>query len=437
MKRQNLNSSSFPTAEDSRHLENFNASDFLQMEFSSLDEKAAAFSYNFDEACIKTGFLMREICGNIGKKTLVRHPRTGKVEELLMFGSNNYLDLAQEPFIMKRGIEAIKKFGIGCGGPQLLNGNTSLHIALQNKLAEIKGAESAILFSSGYSTNVGWPNALLGKNDWLVYDLQSHGSLYDSMKTKQFNCMPFAHNDSLALKKRLEKIRSAYSTSTIIVCVEGVYSMDGDIAPLDLFRNVCDEYNALLCIDDAHGSGVMGEHGHGTQEHFGLTGKIDLFMGTFSKVYCVTGGYVAGKKHLIDFLRINARSNLFSASLPPYTVACVLASIEFIEQNPARVKSLRQNALYMAKKLQDAGLDAFTESAIIPIFIPQKFSVKEMVAELHDEGIFVNGIEYPSVPKNKQRIRLSIMSSFHAEELDFAVDKIIKVAVRKGIIPSH
>jgi glycine C-acetyltransferase len=421
--------------EDSRHLENFNAGDFLEMEFNSLDEKADAFSYNLTESCFKTGFLMREVCGNIGKHTLVKNPRTGFVEELLMFGSNNYLDIAQESYIVDRAIDAIRKFGVGCGGPQLLNGNTSLHIALQNKIAEIKGTESAMLFSSGYSANLGWPNALLGENDWLVYDLQSHGSLYDSMKTKQFNTMPFSHNDSHALSKRLERIRSTHPKSTIIVCVEGVYSMDGDIAPLDKFRAVCDQFDALLCIDDAHGSGVLGATGHGTQEHFNLTGKIDLCMGTFSKTYCVTGGYVAGKKHLIDFMRVNARSSLFSASLPPYTVATVLAAIEFIEKNPSRVKQLRDNAQYFATQLKNAGLNASTESAIIPVFIPQEHCIKSIVAELHDEGVFINGIEYPSVPKNKQRLRLSMMATFTKEELDFAISKILKVARRRNIIP--
>ncbi|MFI4918197.1 MAG: aminotransferase class I/II-fold pyridoxal phosphate-dependent enzyme [Legionellales bacterium] len=433
MKSQILNNEE---SEESRHLENFNVSDFLQMKFDSLDEKADAFSYNFQESCIKTGFLMREICGNIGKNTLVRNPRTGKEETLLMLGSNNYLDLAQEPYIINKAIAAVKHFGIGCGGPQLLNGNTSLHIELQNKIASIKGAEAAILFSSGYSANVGWPRALLGKDDWLIYDVQSHGSLYDSMKTKQFNSMFFPHNDTMALQKRLKKIRSTHPRSTIIVCVEGVYSMDGDIAPLGDLRKVCDDYHALLCIDDAHGSGVLGDHGHGTQEHFGLTGKIDLYMGTFSKVYCVTGGYVAGKKHLMDFLRINARSNLFSASLPPYSVAAVLAAIEFIEQNPQRVKMLHHNARYMAQKLCDAGFNAYTESGIIPIFIEQPHSVKEIVAELHDEGVFINGIEYPSVPKNKQRIRLSMMATFKQHELDYAIDKMVKMAMRRGIIPS-
>ena len=423
-------------SEESRHLENFNVSDFMQLKFDSLDEKTEAFSYKFQETCINTGFLMREICGNIGKNTLVRNPRTGKEESLLMFGSNNYLDLAQEPYIMNKAIAAVQKFGIGCGGPQLLNGNTSLHIELQNKIASIKGAEAAVLFSSGYSTNVGWPSALLGKDDWLIYDVQSHGSLYDSMKTKQFNSIPFHHNNPMALEKRLKKVRSTQPSATIIVCVEGVYSMDGDIAPLDEFRKICDDYQALLCIDDAHGSGVLGEHGHGAQEHFGLTGKIDLYMGTFSKVYCVTGGYVAGKKQLIDFLRVNARSNLFSASLTPYSVAAVLGAIEFIEQNPQRIKMLQHNARYMAQKLRDAGLDANTESAIIPIFIEQPHSVKEIVAELHDEGVFINGIEYPSVPKNKQRIRLSMMATFEQHELDYAIDKIVKMAIRRGIIPS-
>jgi glycine C-acetyltransferase len=423
------------SSDESRHLENFNVADFMQQEFDTLDQKASAFAENLKSSCIDTGFILREVCGNIGKYTKVRNPQNGIIEELLMFGSNNYLDLAQEPYIVNKAIEAIRDFGVGCGGPQLLNGNTSLHIALQNKIAQIKGTESAMLFSSGYSANVGWPNALLGENDWLVYDIQSHGSLYDSMKTKQFNAIPFSHNDVKALAIRLERIRKQSLKSVIIVCVEGVYSMDGDIAPLDEIRSICDQYNALLCIDDAHGSGVMGENGHGSQEHFNLTGKIDLCMGTFSKTYCTTGGFVAGKKHIIDYMRINARSSLFSASLPPSTVATVLAAIEFIESNPKRVKNLKDNAQYMAQKLASFGLNCQTETAIIPVFIPAEFSVKSIVTDLHKEGIFINGIEFPSVPKNKQRLRISMMATFTKEELDFAIAKIVQVTRQHGIIP--
>jgi 8-amino-7-oxononanoate synthase len=377
---------------------------------------------------------MREIVGKIGKKTLVRNPQNGKVEDLLMLGSNNYQDLSNHPHVVDSVIKAILEFGVGCGGPQLLNGNTDLHIKLQKKLAQSKGLEDCILFGTGYAANVGWTTALLSENDWLVYDIQSHGSLYDGIKMGDFKHTPFFHNDCESLKKRLSKIRDTDKKATIIVCVEGVYSMDGDVAPLVQIRKVCDQFNALLCIDDAHGSGVMGESGHGTQSHFGLNGLVDLCMGTFSKAYSVTGGYVTGKKYLIDYMRVNARSHLFSASLPPSTCAAVIAGMEVLEQEPERIAKLHENSSYMAKKLTEAGFKASTESAIIPILIPQEFSMRDLVVALHQEGLFVNGIEYPSVPRSRQRLRISMMSTFTKEEIDFAVEKMIKVGKQFGVL---
>jgi len=420
--------------EGSRHLENFDVHDFLQQDFETLEEKAKAFAFHLRNAHIKAGAIMREICGPVSKYTKVKNPRTQKIESLFMLGSNNYLDLAQEPFIQERMIEAIKEFGVGCGGPQLLNGNTSYHVALQNKLSSMKGAEHTILFSSGYSANVGWPTALLSKDDWLVYDVQSHGSLYDSMKMGEFSSLPFAHNDLEHLEKRLWNIRQKNPRSTIIVCVEGVYSMDGDIAPLDQIRRIALEYKALLCVDDAHGHGVLGKFGHGTQEHFGLEGKIDLVMGTFSKAYCVTGAFVSGPRDFIDFMRVNARSHLFSASLPPASIAAVLGAIEFVEKNPERVSRLRFNTQLLAGLLREAGLKAKSESAIIPVFIPSSIDILDLIVDLHEEGIFCNGIQYPSVPKNRQRLRLSMMATFTEEEIKSIAKKIILVCQKRGVI---
>lgn len=416
------------------NLENFNVHDFLKQDFKSLEEKASAFSYHINKV-IESGFILREVTGHISKETFVKDSQTGEIQRLLMFGSNNYQDMAREPYVVQKVQEAIAQFGIGCGGPPLLNGNTSLHIALQQKLAQIKGGEKAILFSSGYSANVGWSTALLGKGDWLVHDVQSHGSLYDGMKMGDFNTEAFPHNDCEGLVKRLRKVRRQSPSATVVVAVEGVYSMDGELAPLPDILKICRKYNALLCVDDAHGSGVMGKYGHGIQEHFGMEGQIDILMGTFSKAYSVTGGYVTGKKEIIDYMLINARSYLFSASLPPTSVAAVLGCIEFFEQNPQRIAQLHRNAKYMADKLNAHGLNVNYESAILPVFIPQHINMKVMIRELQLEGLFVNGIEFPSVPRSRQRLRISLMSTFTQEELDFAVDKIVKVCRKYNVIP--
>jgi glycine C-acetyltransferase len=377
---------------------------------------------------------MREAQGAAAHRMPVYDASTGQAREVLMLGSNNYLGLASEPFVIERTIEAIRKFGVGCGGPPLLNGYTSLHRELEAALARMKKCDDAILFSSGYAANVGWLTGLLGAGDVLLYDVQNHASLFDGMKMGRFEAIPFPHNDVAELRMRLMQVRWKQPYTNVVVCVEGVYSMDGDVPPLPEIRTTCTNYGALLAVDDAHGSGVMGERGHGTPEHFGLEGQIDIVMGTFSKTFGVTGGFVAASQKLVDYLRFFSRSYMFSASLPPPVVAAVLAGIEFLEAHPERVAKLRENVRTFVDALRAKGFDVTCETAIIPLLIPAAINVSSVVRRLHQEGVFVNGIEYPAVPRDRQRLRISMMATFGREDLDFAVEKLVKVGKEMGFL---
>lgn len=415
--------------------ENFSPEDFFsnRPQWDSIETRTHFFRPYFDQM-IDEGFLMREAMGPHGHRMLARDPITKEPREVLMFGSNNYLGLANEDYIAQKTIDAIKQWGTGIGGPPLLNGYTSLHKALEQKLAATKGTEDAIVYASGYAANVGWCTALLGKDDYLVFDELSHASLFDGMRMGRFRSIAFKHNDLEDLRQKLMEIRFEKPQANIIVCVEGVYSMDGDIAPLPDLSRVCKKYGALLAIDDAHGIGVTGEKGHGTHEHYHMEGKIDIIMGTFSKTLAATGGFIAGSKEIINYLRFFSRPYMFSASMPTTLVAQVLASLEFLDAHPERVKQLWHNLRYMEAGLNKAGYKVTCYSAIIPIHVPAHVNVRQLTARLHNEGVYVNGISFPAVPKSMQRLRLSMMSTFTEADLDFAIEVLARVGKEFGVI---
>jgi glycine C-acetyltransferase len=413
----------------SRHAENFSLEHFIDDQARTFERRFEEFR-PFVERVRGMGVVLREICGPAGPAVTVPDPATGGTRDVVMLGSNNYLALANEPEVIEAMVAATRKYGVGCGGPPLLNGTTSLHRLLEERLAAMKGCESAIVFPSGYAANIGWVTGLLGKGDVLVYDEQNHASLYDGIQLGRVRSLSFAHNDLDHLRHRLMQVRWRDPGANVVVAVEGVYSMDGDIAPLPEIRALCDNFSALLAVDDAHGTGVLGQHGRGSAEHFGLEGRVDVAMGTFSKVFATTGGFVAGTRDLVDWLRFFARSYMFSASLSPAVVASVLASIEFIEAHPERVQKLRDNTAYFAQALRHIGFAVEPPTAIIPIILPAGVSVPEVVAALYTEGVFANGVEYPAVPRDRQRLRLSIMATHTTEQLDFCAERIERVASR-------
>ncbi|WP_069163734.1 aminotransferase class I/II-fold pyridoxal phosphate-dependent enzyme [Nocardia altamirensis] len=414
------------------HGENFSLAHYLNPTARTFADRFADFR-PYVTRSRELGFVMREIAGPAGATVRLRDGTATR--DVIMLGSNNYLGLANEPEIVAAAVAATEEYGVGCGGPPLLNGTTSLHVQLEERLAELKGCESALVFSSGFAANVGWVTGLFGKGDLLLYDVQNHASLYDGIQLGRVRSMSFEHNDVEQLRLRLMQARWRNPGANIVVAVEGVYSMDGDIAPLAEIRELCDSFGAWLAVDDAHGTGVLGARGRGTAEHFGMEGRVDIAMGTFSKVFATTGGFVAGSKDLVDYLRFFARPYMFSAALSPAVVASVLAAIDFLDAHPERVAALHDNVGYFAEALRTIGFAVHPETAIVPILVPAEVPVAEVVAALDAEGVFVNGVEFPAVPRDQQRIRVSMMATLTRAQLDTAVDRIGAVARRFGFHP--
>ena len=418
------------------HAENFSLEHYLGKAGGAFEDRFADFR-PFVERVRGMGYVLREITGPSGPVVGVRDDATGERREVVMLGSNNYLGLANEPEIIAAAVAATRQYGIGCGGPPLLSGTTSLHRELEERLAEFKHCESAMLFSSGYSANLGWLTGLLRAGDVLIYDEQSHASLIDGIQLGRVRSIPFAHNDISALRYRLMQVRWRNPGANVVVAVEGVYSMDGDIAPLPAIKELCAGFGAWVAIDDAHGTGVLGARGSGVAEHFGMADEVELTMGTFSKVFATTGGFVAGTKDLVDTLRFFSRSYMFSASLAIPVVASVIAGIDFIANHPERPRQLHDNVAYLANTLCEIGFQVDPQTAIIPIVLPEGVSVAEVVAALYVEGVFVNGVEFPAVPRDQGRLRLSVMATLTKEHLDMCAERIERVARRFAFHPDQ
>jgi glycine C-acetyltransferase len=393
----------------------------------SLKERTAFFE-DFTNGLIENEemFCMRCITTAADREVEVTDIYTGETKKMLMFGSNNYLGFANHPYVKEKARRSIDGFGVGLGGPPLLNGYTSLHRHLEERLAALKGAEDAMIFSSGYGANVGLVSGLMNSDSIVLYDAYSHASFCDGIKMSGAQSYIFPHNDMHILERRMKNLRAA-SDKDIFVGVEGVYSMDGDLAPLDILVDLCKKYNAYLIVDDAHGTGVMGEHGRGTAEYFNVHGKVDITMGTFSKAFSVTGGFVTGPRSVINYLRFFARSYMFSASLAPNVIATVLAGLDVMENEPEVLESLRSNIKYTAEKLNASGFKADDKTAIFPLVAPEGMNIRKASSEFHRLGIFVNSIEYPAVPLSQQRFRISIMAVHTKEDINRLIDAVNQV----------
>ncbi len=360
---------------------------------------------------------MRRILSAADREVQIWDPYSKKKKKMLMFGSNNYLGLANHPQVKQEVRKAIDRFGVGLGGPPLLNGYTQLHRELEERLSHLKHSEATLIFPTGYSANVGLITALTTANDRVIFDALSHASFHDGLRMAKVTAETFAHNDVTHLEQMLRN-HSGHSHGETFVGVEGLYSMDGDLAPLDRIVTLCREYGAILMVDDAHGTGVMGENGSGTAEHFGVSKQIDIQMGTFSKTFGVAGGFISASKPLVDYLRFFARSYMFSASLPPVVVAAVLAGLKVLEQEPQLRKRLHQNVAYAAAGLRKLGFDVHPQAAIIPLRVPETMNIRKAAYRFHQAGIFINSIEYPAVPLSMQRFRISIMATHTREDID-------------------
>lgn len=432
----------------SNHAENFSLKDFFEVTGKTLTERVRPFS-DYYRTQMDEGLLLysRESQTPMDARIQVKDAASGKPHEMIMLGSNNYLGLANHPYVKDSVKRAIDEFGTGMGGPPLLNGMSRIHRELERRLAKLKGCEDAMLFASGFQANLGWVNGLLREGDVLLYDELNHASLYDGIRLAVANLgteggrsklrtQRFRHNDCAHLERLLQATvaREGSPHRQIFVAVEGVYSMDGDLAPLDRIRELCDRYGANLVVDDAHGTAVMGETGGGTAEHFGIKGRIEIAMGTFSKAFGTTGGFLAGKAEVIHYLRFFSRSYMFSAHLPPPTVASVLAGLDMLEREPERLRKLHDNAEYLASGLRGLGYAAERQAAILPILVPAHVDMRALNRAFHEEGIFLNSVEYPAVPKDAQRLRISVMATHTREDLDQAIGVFAKLGRRFGMI---
>lgn len=359
----------------------------------------------------------REVLSPQSREVVIWDKYAKAKRKMTMFASNNYLGMANSLYVKKQVRKAINKYGVGLAGPPLLNGYTKLTAELEERLAHLKHQESAMVFSSGYAANVGMLVALAQGNDHVLYDELSHASFIDGIHMTQVPSTKFAHNDLVDLETKLAHL-SQTTKDTVFVGVEGVYSMDGDLAPLNKIVPLVKKYGGFLMLDDAHGTGVLGKNGSGTAEYFGMEKQIDLSMGTFSKSLAMTGGFVAGPKDLIDYLRFFARSYMFSAALTPVTLAAVLAGIDVIEKDPELRQMLLDNARYAIRKLQPFDIISNPEAAIISLKVPDWMDVRKANRFIHDQGIFLNAIEYPAVPEGEERFRISITAEHTRRDID-------------------
>lgn len=399
----------------------------------SLAARTVLFDDFVDSLRGKDEFLqMRCISSAADREVRVVDPMTKSIRAMLMFGSNNYLGLANHPRVRDRVKQAIDEYGVGIGGPPLLNGYTALHRELEERLAALKGTEDAMIFSSGYGANVGLVAGLAGAKDLVICDAYSHASFLDGITLAGARSLQFKHNDIAGLQHLLNEASQDHSRG-IFVGVEGVYSMDGDLAPLDRIAPLCASYGATLLVDDAHGTGVMGRTGRGTAEHFGLDGRIPLTMGTFSKTFAVTGGFIAGTRSVINYLRFFARPYMFSASLSPVTTATVLAGLDVLEAEPWLLSHLRDNVGYAASGLRRLGFNVAPQAAIIPLRAPHGMDIRRAARSFHKRSIFVNSVEYPAVPISQQRFRISLMATHTREDIDRLVQAVAEVWAEAGV----
>jgi len=352
--------------------------------------------------------------------------------ELVMLGSNNYLGLTNHPEVKRAAAEALERYGTGCAGSRLLNGTLEIHVQLEEKLAEFMGREAALTFATGFQVNLGVLSCLLDRSDVAILDALDHACIIDGCRLGFGKTYKYRHNDMAELEK---KLRVAGDDKGKLIVVDGVFSMEGDLADLPAIVALKNRYGARLMVDDAHGLGVFGEHGRGTPEHFGVEHEVDLVMGTFSKSLAAIGGFVAGHARVIDHIKHNARSEIFSAAPPPASVAAALKAIELIEREPERRKRLWEITHYMKKELAGMGYDTgHSASPVIPVLVGEDVNAYTMVMRLQEEGVFANPVVSPAVPPGRAMIRTSYMATHTQEHLDRSLVALRKVGREMGIL---
>jgi len=357
---------------------------------------------------------------------------TLKGKRVLMLGSNNYLGLTTHPKVREAAIDAIKKFGTSMTGSRLLNGTLELHEIFESEIAEFLGKESALVFTTGYQVNIGVISALASYNTNIYLDKLNHASLYDAVQMSEGRPIFYKHCDPADLERNLLKCQSGKSK---LVATDGVFSMEGDIAPLSKIVELCQRYKARLLVDDAHALGVLGRRGEGSGGHFGLSDKVDLIMSTFSKSLASTGGYVAGDAEVIEYIKHFGRSMIFSASITPPNLAAARAAFHILRDEPERVQIAQKNALKLKKGLEDMGWEIGpSETPIIPVLIGNDLTTLTLWKELLDDGVYVNPVVYPAVDREKALLRVSTIATHTDDHLNRALDAFQEVGERYGMI---
>ena len=352
-------------------------------------------------------------------------------KKMIMIGSNNYLGLTNHPRVKEAAIEALRKYGSGCAGSRFLNGTLDIHVNLEKKLARFMRKEAALVFSTGFQTNLGVISAIAGKEDLILIDKMNHASIIDGCRLSFSEIKKYRHNDM----EDLERLLQQYNDKGKLIVVDGVFSMEGDIADLPNIVKLAREYGARIMVDDAHGIGVLGRTGRGTAEHFGLEDEVDLIMGTYSKSLASIGGFIAASEEVIHYIKHFARALIFSASPPPASIASVSAAIDIIEEEPERRERLRRNTNKMLKGFKALGFDTGrSETPIIPLIVGDDQRAFLMAKMLHDKGIFANVAVSPAVPNGNALIRTSYMATHTDEQLDKVLQAFEEVGKALKII---
>ena len=416
--------------------DNYTMADFIMLPDKDLFAKTKpCYEYLEDWKSKGTYTHRRVLLSACENRVTMYDDLSGMEREMIMMASNNYLGISTHPEVIEAAEKALREYGSGVSGSPLLNGTIGMVKELEKKLAELKGCEEAMLFSTGYSANVGTISGLIRPGDVMLIDRLDHASIIDGCKLAGGNFRIFNHNDMESLEKQLKKCDKEFMGKLIVI--DGIFSMDGDLAPLPEIMELAGRYGAKVMVDEAHATGVIGDHGGGTTDYFNLKGKVDLVMGTFSKTLAATGGFVASTKEVISYLRHCSRAYLFSASLTPPVIASVLAGLKVIEEEPQRRERLWDNIRYMHDNLKALGYDVFPsppESAIMILTIGDEVKLRQMSKRVQEGGIFLNAVPYPAVARAKSRFRISLMATHTRDDLDETLDVLKKVGKEFGII---
>src|SRR5436309_424307 len=354
-------------------------------------------------------------------------------KEVINLSSNNYLGLTTHPKLKEAAVQAVEEFGVGSGSVRTIAGTMTLHMELEEKIAKFKQVDASVVFQSGFAANAGTVQAVLGKEDVIISDELNHASIIDGCRLSRAEIKVFPHKDVEACEKILQEIQDRGGRKLLIT--DGVFFMDGDIAPLPALVELAEKYGCIMMIDDAHSSGVLGRNGRGTVDHFNLHGKVDIQVGTLSKAVGVLGGYVCGSRDLIDFLYHRARPFLFSTSHPPGVAASCLAAFDILEQEPERIQNLWDNTKYFKQGLASAGFNTgMSETPITPVIVGEAKTAHQFSASLFEEGVLATGLGFPTVPEGKARVRTIVTATHTRQELDRALEVFQRVGKRIGIL---